>query len=149
MTPYKNSFLWLAVFLFFSTSAYSQSGRLTQEDILRVKEVKQLLSGIDRESLQKTIDDLDKTRYPRINLQIKEAMARTYTDIAGEYKLTSQKRKEWLYSMVCLNMAYLQFGGEQGNSRNTTDLNRLIRQKLKGYLPLNVLKQHGLIYSLE
>ena len=149
MTPYKNYFLGLAIFLLFSPSAYSQSRHLTQQDIQQVKAVKQLLMGIDKESFQKTVHDLEKTRYPRINLQIKEAMAKAYTDIAGEYNVTSQKRKEWLYSMVCLNMAYLQFGGEQGNSKNTTDLNRLIRQKLKGYLPMDTLRQYGMIYSLE
>jgi hypothetical protein len=51
--------------------------------------------------------------------------------------------------MVCLNMAYLQFGGSQGKYGSTTELNRLIRQKLKAYLPSDVLKQPGFIYSLE
>jgi hypothetical protein len=141
--------LILIIALFLSSSAYAQSRYLTQQDIQRVREVKQLLNGIDKESLQQTINDLEKTRYPQINLQIREAMAKTYTDIAQEFNVTGQKKKEWLYSMVCLNMAYLQFGGDQGNSRNSTDLNRLIRQKLNGYLPLKVLKQHGMIYSLD
>jgi len=146
---YKRLLFSLVIILSLSPSAFSQSRRLTEDDIQRVKVVKQLLIGVDKDSLWKTISDLEKTPYPQINLQIKEAMAKAYTDIAGEYNVTGQKKKEWLYSMVCLNMAYFQFGGDQGNSRNTTDLNRLIRQKLKGYLPLKVLKQHGLIYSLD
>lgn len=149
MMPYKKYFLFLIVSLFLAANAYSQSGRLTAQDIQRVKAVKQLLDGVDKESLRQTIDELEKTRYPQINLQIKEAMAKTYTDIAQEFNVTGPKKKEWLYSMVCLNMAYLQFGGDQGNSRNSTDLNRLIRQKLNGYLPLKVLKQYGMIYSLD
>ena len=76
-------------------------------------------------------------------------MAKTYADIVREINVEGQKKKEWLYSMVCLNMAYLQFGGSQGKSGSTTELNRLIRQKLKKYLPPELLKQPGFAYSLE
>ena len=76
-------------------------------------------------------------------------MAKTYADIVREVNVEGKKKKEWLYSMVCLNMAYLQFGGSQGKSGSTTELNRLIRRKLKGYLPPNALKRDGFFYSLE
>lgn len=129
--------------------ANHRSGHLTVSDIERVKVVKTLLDGIDTKSLQETIDELEKTRHPQINLQIMEAMAKTYTDIVKEIDVKGQKKKEWLYSMVCLNMAYLQFGGSQGTSGSTSSLNRFIRQKLRQYLPLNALKQQGFLYSLE
>lgn len=141
------------IFIFLATSAYAQgnyrSGYLTGADIERVKVVKALLYGVDTKSLQETINELKKTRNPQINLQIREAMAKTYTDIVSQIDVKGQKKKEWLYSMVCLNMAYLQFGGSQGTPGSTTSLNRLIRQELKKYLPPNALKQPGFFYSLE
>ena len=143
----------MIIFIFLAASAYAQgnyrSGQLTASDIERVKVVKALLYGIDTKSLRETIDELEKTRHPQINLQIREAMAKAYTDIVSEIDVKGQKKKEWLYSMVCLNMAYLQFGGSQGKSGSTTELNRLIRRKLKEYLPPNALKRDGFFYSLE
>jgi hypothetical protein len=146
-------FFVLIVFIFLAVPAYAEgnykSRHLTAEEIQRVRAVQALLDGIDTKSLQETIRDLERTRHPEINLQMKEAMARAYTDIVREINVEGQKKKEWLYSMVCLNMAYLQFGGNEGKSGSTTELNRLIRQKLIGYLPPNVLKQPGFLYSLE
>jgi hypothetical protein len=139
----------LIIFIFLATSVHAQGDFPTLQDIERVKAEKALLYGIDTKSLRETIDELEKTRHPQINLQIKEAMAKTYTDIVTEINVKGQKKKEWLYSMVCLNMAYLQFGGSQGKSGSTTELNRLIRRKLKEYLPSNVLEQPGFIHSLE
>jgi hypothetical protein len=140
--------IFTIILIFLATSAYA-SGYLTASDIARVKVVKALLYGVDKKSLQETIDELEKTRHPQINLQIREAMAKAYTDIVSEIDVKGQKKKEWLYSMVCLNMAYLQFGGSQGTPGSTTSLNRLIRQELKKYLPPNALKQPGFFYSLE
>ncbi len=143
----------LIIFMFLSVTVHAQGnkpGHLTASQIQRVKALKALLYGIDGKSLQETIDELEKTRHPQINLGIREAMAKAYTDIVGEINVEGQKKKEWLYSMVCLNMAYLQFGGRpMGTPGSTTELNRLIRQKLKEYLPPNVLKQAGFFHSLE
>jgi hypothetical protein len=144
-------FMVFAVFLAASAHAEGSynTSHLSAADIERVKAVKALLYGVDKKSLQETISELERTRQPRINLQMREAMARAYTDIVREINVEGQEKKEWLYSMVCLNMAYLQFGGSQGKPGSTTELNRLIRQKLKEYLPPNALKQAGFIYSLE
>ncbi len=147
------SLLPLIIFIFLSASAHAEEGYknryLTAQEIERVKVVKALLYGIDTKSLRETINELEKTRHPQINLQMREAMAKTYTDIVREINVEGQKKKEWLYSMVCLNMAYLQFGGSQGTPGSTISLNRLIRQKLKKYLPPNALKQPRFLYSLE
>ena len=121
---------------------------MTAQEIQRVRAVKELLEGIDKKSLQETIDELEKTRKPQINLEMREAMAKAYTDIVRDFNVEGQKKKEWLYSMVCLNMAYLQFGGGQGPSDSTTSLNRLIRQELRKYLPPDILKQPGFLYAL-
>jgi hypothetical protein len=142
----------LIIFIFLATSAHAQ-GKQTYfpapQDIERVKAVKALLYGVDTKSLRETIDELEKTRHPRINLQIREAMAKAYTDIVREINVNGQKKKEWLYSMVCLNMAYLQFGGGHGTHGSAGSLNRFIRQKLRKYLPPDALKQPGFLYSLE
>ncbi len=149
--PYKKQFFLLIIFLFLAVSAHAQaqSRHLTAQEIGRVRAVKQLLYGIDSKTLQETIDELERMRYPQINLGLREAMAKTYADIVREYAVDGQKKNEWLYSMVCLNMAYFQFTGSQGTAGDTTSLNRLIRRKLKEYLPPYVLKQPGFLYSLE
>jgi len=135
-----------------ATSAHADEyyrGHLTLQQIERIREVKQILDGVDRDSMQKTIRELEKSRHPQVNIEMKEAEARAFTDIVQEINVEGQKKKEWLYSMICLNMAYLQFGGAQGKYGTTTELNRLIRQKLKEYLPPDINKQPGFLYSLE
>jgi cell division protein FtsB len=148
----KNSLI-LIIFMFITASVHAEeaynSRHLTQQEIQRVKAVKVLLDGIDKKTLWETIAELEKTRHPRLNLEMREAMARAYTDIVRDINVEGQKKKEWLYSMVCLNMAYLQFGGDKGKPGSTTELNRLIRQELLKYLPADVTKQPGFIYSLE
>lgn len=150
---FKKSFLLLIVFIFLTAPAHAQtshgSGYLTTQEIERLRAVKELLGGIDRKSLQETVSELKKSHHPEINVEMQEAMARTYMDLVRDFNIDGQKKKEWLYSMVCLNMAYLQFGGSPGKYGSTTELNRLIRQKLMKYLPADILKQPGFIYSLQ
>jgi hypothetical protein len=150
---FKKQFFLLVIFTFLATSVHAQANHrrslLTAQEIERVKAVKELLYGVDKRSLQETIDELQRARHPQLGLEMQEAMAKAYTDIVKEINVEGQKKKEWLYSMVCLNMAYLQFGGSQGKAGSTTELNRLIRQKLKQYLPPDIFKQPGFLYSLE
>ncbi|MBF0504397.1 MAG: hypothetical protein HQL14_04760 [Candidatus Omnitrophica bacterium] len=151
----KNFFFFLIVFLgfcsgypsVFAVSAYAASHHLTAGEIQRVRAFKELLSEVDTKSLPQTITELEKARYPAINLEMREAIAKTYVDIVREQGVTGQKKKEWLYSMVCLNMAYLQFGGGESPA-STSSLNKLILRKLKEYLPSDVLKQPGFSYSI-
>ncbi len=145
--------IFSVIFVFFlvwsgRVQAYS-TGYLTASQIERVKAAKALLEEVDTKSLSQTIRELERSPHPMTNLEIKEAEAKAYTDIVKEEEVQGQKKKEWLYSMVCLNMAYLQFGGGPGTSRDTTDLNRLIRQKLKKYLPPGLLQQEAVSHSLE
>ena len=149
----KKRFFLFIILIFLAASIPAQaehrSGFLTIQEIERLKAAKALLAGVDKKSLQETIDELGKSRHPALGLEMQEAMARAYKDIVGQMNVQGQQKKEWLYSMVCLNMGYLQFGGSQGKSGSTTELNRLIRQKLKKYLPPDILKQPGFLYSLE
>ena len=150
---FRKRHILLIIFIFLASSLHAQEYHrnrfLTPEEIQRVRAVKELLNGVDKKSLQETIHDIEKSRHPQISLETQEAMAMAYTDIVKEIDVQGQKKKEGLYSMVCLNMAYLQFGGSQGKYGSTTELNRLIRQKLIKYLPPNALKQPGFVYSLE
>ncbi|MDE1921477.1 MAG: hypothetical protein KGJ09_08770 [Candidatus Omnitrophica bacterium] len=147
----RRGFISVTVFLFLALPFAVQNSYarpLTAQEIQRVKAVKEILGRVDKESLWQTIDGLEKTRDPRINLEMKEAQARAYADIVRGYGIDTEAKKEWLYSMVCLNMAYLQFGGDEGRPGSTTELNRLIRQKLIKYLPAGTLKQQGFLDSL-
>jgi len=121
---------------------------LTLEQIQRVRVVKDSLSGVNTQSVMEMIKDLEKSRYPEINLEIKEAEAHAFNDIVVQQDVQDQHKKQWLYSMVCLNMAYLQFSGTAPGS-NTTSLNMLIRQELQKYLPAAVLNKSGFLYSLS
>ena len=150
---FEKKFFTLIIFIFLSSSAhageYYKATHLTLQEIERVRVIKDLLVGVDTKSLRETITELEKSRHLQIDLQMKEAMAKAYVDIVKEINVEGQHKKEWLYSMVCLNMAYLQFGGDKGTRGSTTELNRLIRQKLIAYLPPNFRKQSGSLYSLE
>ena len=120
---------------------------LNEEDINQLKKIKEMLKDVDHKPLAQWIKETQKTQYPRLNISIKEAMAKVYIDIVRDHKVEGVKKKEWLYSMIALNMAYLQFGG--GDSNKAPDLDRLIRQKLKGYLPSGIVSKQGFHYSLE
>ena len=122
---------------------------LTSQEIDRVRQVKELLSGVDTKPLRETIKEIEKSKHPQTNIELQEAMAHAFLDIAKENNVEGIKKKQWLYSMVCLNMAYLQFGGTLGKYGSTTELNRLIRQKLIAYLPRNINTQPGFLNSLE
>jgi len=126
-----------------------RSRLLSTQEIERVRAFKEILNGVDKKSVWATIHELEKSRHPQISLMMQEAMAKAYVDIVKEINVEGEKKREWLYSMVCLNMAYFQFGGTQGKYGSTTELNRLIRQKLIKYLPANALKMPGFVYSLE
>ena len=110
---------------------------------------KSLLDEVDSKSLQRTIAELEASRYPELNLQIMEAMARTYTEIVREQNVARLKDKEWLYAMIALNMANLQFGGAVEKEGRDASLNRMINRKLKEHLPSQALNHPGFSKSVE
>lgn len=139
----------LCVLIALSASGYAQAdGALTPDQMQRLKAVKATLWAVDHKSLRTSVAELEKSSQPELNLEIKEAMAAAYADIVKDYKVEGQNKREWLYSMVCLNMAYLQFNSEQGPSQNASDLNKLIRRQLKKHLPQQAMKQFGFLYSI-
>jgi hypothetical protein len=122
-------------------------GRLMKEDLERVRTFKELIRDVDVKSLEQTIHEIEIASYPELELQMREAIAKTYADIVREQKGIDQAQKEWLYSMVTINMAYLQFGGKQDDSG--TALNMIIRKKLREYLPSDVFTHPGFLQKLE
>lgn len=144
----------MTVFIFlllFSARAFGegngrQASRLSLEQMERVKVCKRLMDGADGKSLEQTVKDLERTLYIEENLLILEAVARTYSEIAHKYEVMGKGRKEWLHSMVMLNMAYLQLGG--GEQAGTSALNMLISRKLVGYLPPDLFKNPEIFQSL-
>ncbi len=140
----------LVLFFFpFHAEAKSYKNHLNQVEIERVKVFKAMIDEVDKKSLDQMIADLEKTSHPLLNLEIKEAMAKTYVDIIREEKVSGRPKKEWLYSMIALNMAYFQFGGDKDSASGSKNLNKLIRSKLKEYLPVNIYTQVGFHASIE
>jgi hypothetical protein len=117
--------------------------RLSQEEKARITALKETFLEVEKKTPEQMISTIEKSPYPQINLAIKEAMARAYVDIVREQNVQGQKKKEWLYSMIALNMAYFQFGGDKDSAAGAKNLNKLIRAKLKTYLPVGIFKQRG------
>ncbi len=124
------------------------AGSFSTGEIARIKAFKALVQEVDQKSLTETVHDLEKSPYPHLNLQMKEAMARVYADLVEDKKVEGKAKKAWLYSMVSLNMAYLQFEGTKDNAGNAEPLNRLIRRKLKECLPKDIIDHPGFRCSL-
>jgi len=141
----------LIIFLFLTSSVYveAKSRHLTMEEIERVRAVKELLGDVDSKTVQQTIKELERSDYPQINLQLKEAMAKTFFDIVRDKNIQGQARQERLLSQISLNMAYLQLGGTQDKAGSAEPLNRLIRKKLREYLPSEIFSSPGFSFVIE
>lgn len=133
--------------LFACTPAFAK-GHLTQAQTDRVRAYKQLIKEADPKTLAQSVAELEKSASPEMNLQIKEAVAQTYAALVVEHKVKGKANKEWLLSMVTLNMAYLQFEGD-ANSAQAAPLDILIRQKLKAALRPGTLDHKDFHHSLE
>lgn len=142
----KIYYLFMLMFTVPSVSL-AASKYLSAADIDHVKAIKAMISDVDHKPLAAWIDELQSSRYPQLNISIKEAMAKAYVDIVRDQGVVGLKKKEWLYSMIALNMAYMQFGG--GDSNQAPELDKLIRRKLKSYLPPGIVDKQGFHYSLE
>jgi len=137
---------WIILLLIIGTPLLANADTLSQAQIQRVKTAKGLLGAADPRTAGEIGDELSKGRFTEENLQIFEAIAQTYRDMVVEYNVGPEK-KEWLHSMILLNMAYFQFGGS--SEANDTGLNIMIRRKLKQYLSPELLADPNLFYSLE
>jgi len=138
-------FLWAAMA---APVGAQGTSALTPAQVHRVKACQQLLAGVDKKSLEQHLQDLG-SRYTEENLQILEAVANAYAEIVEEQQVIGQEKKEWLYSVVMLNMAYLQMGGMHVNRSGDTALNRLIQAKLKRRLSSSLTADENLFYTLD
>ncbi len=130
-------------------AAHSTRAALKTVTLSDVQSFKALLADVDHKTVDQTVNDINRTPYPFITLKIRQAMAQTYHDIVTELKVVGQGKREWLYSMITLNMAYLQFEGQQTQTVKTTALNNLICTKLRAYLTPQIMNHPGFHSSLE
>ncbi|MBP9853779.1 MAG: hypothetical protein KBD53_02795 [Candidatus Omnitrophica bacterium] len=137
------------LFLLSSWSKPAYSSTLTQKEVERVKVCKKLFNGIDGKTLDESITLLEENTYPKENLILLEAMAKTYAEMVEEQNVVDIKKKEWLYSMVKLNMAYLQLGGYQLKKAHAVPLHQVIQTKLKSYIPVELMENRDLFNPLE
>lgn len=122
---------------------------LSSQEIEKVKEIRQILFDIDHRASHHIIEELERTPYPSTSLNMKEAMAKTFAQLVQEQDVQGQDKKQWLYSMITLNMAYLQFVGTKHYKNTDTALNMLIRRKLREFLPADIDSQPGFIQSVD
>lgn len=135
--------LLLIVFLLMTSVVHAQ-GRLSQEQIERVKAFKSRIAEVDKKTLAKTIAEIERTNDPHMVLQIQEAIAKVYSDIVADQAIKDQQTKEWLYSTVSMNMANIQFGGRVGGS-----VNRMITGRLQKALPKGIMDNPNFHVSVE
>ena len=144
----KKIFFWALLILAATTPAFAAREHLSDEALARVEKCKNLTRDVDARSVPKIVKDLERTDYPDINLLILESIARTYDDLVREHNVVGQKKKNWLFGQIKLNMAYLQLtGGEFEGDKNP--LNRKIRKKLKQYLPSEILTDPGFFQKVD
>ncbi len=152
-TAVRSGVLLLAVIVALAPAVYAgnveRAGRLSPEEQERVRVLKLLVRDVDTKSLQETITELEESADPRFTLRLREAMARTYADIVRDRNITDQKQKEWIYSRVAMNMAFLQFGANEFDAGKSGSLNSLIHRKLKEHLPPEILSRPDFRYRLE
>lgn len=138
----------ISFILFLSTTLYGAPGELTQSQLERVKRFKTLIQEVDTKPFTETVSQIFQSPHPEGQLQILEAMAKTYVEIVREYDVAVLSTKKRLYQMILLNMAYFQFGGQE-DSENPSHLNRLIQKKLHEYLSPEILKDPRFFKSLQ
>lgn len=136
--------LLIVAFFFLSISIAFAQGPLSPVQIERVKAFKNIIESVDKKTLLKTISELEKAEDPQFAIQIQEIIAKVYAEIVQEKVVTDQANKEWLYGMVALNMANLQFGGRADDA-----VSRLIVQKLQKNLTADVLSHPDFHVSVE
>jgi hypothetical protein len=148
-------FIFIIFVIFFLPRAYAQNviklscrNALSAEDINRVRTSKSLLGEVDLHSLQATLDRMENTGCPVMQVLMLESIANTYADLIQEYDLPDLAARERLYNKIQMNMAYLQFTGGQTKG-DKSPLNRLIRRKLKDYFPQELLEHPAFFQSVE
>ena len=147
--------LILIFFVFLQCSVQAQEAveltcrrLLTDRQIERIRESKELIADVDHASLQETIEKINRTDCPSIQSLMSVAMARTYAELIREYDLKDRDARERLYHKIQMNMAYLQFTAGRTGGKGSS-LNRLIQQKLIRYLPDEILEHPGFYVTLD
>lgn len=137
----------ILIFIFFVFASFAQA-QPSPAQLKRVEATREMLKDVDKKSLEDTLKELKSSPYFEGSLTILEAVAATYREMVSEYQVEGQAKKEWLHSMVMLNMAYFQLGGS-GEEEGESGLNIIIRRKLKKYLPAELMADRRLFHSLE
>ncbi|MCK5014971.1 MAG: hypothetical protein KAS66_14255 [Candidatus Omnitrophica bacterium] len=140
--------VYLIVFLILAAPA-TAGANFTQAQTHRLIKAKALLMDTEDRSADDLIKEFEKTGLPHEHLDIYEAIAATFRDITTEYGENSPQSRERLLGKIRMNMAYFQLGGPDTDQPGDGELNRLIRRKLKKYLPKDIWDNPELFHSLE
>ena len=124
------------------------AARISPRQMDRLKAYKSAIRDVDGMTLEEDVRRLEISDQPEHALRMLEAIAAVYREIVAEESVSGQARKEWLHSMVALNMAYMQLSGNP-NVRGDSGLNILILKKLRENLPPDTLQYLQSQKSLE
>lgn len=143
----------LRLFCFFSLIIFgavtsSADASLTQKDLQRIIRAKALMMDAEKRSADEIRSEFEESGYPQQQLQIYEAIAKTFRDIVADYKENTAEARVRLLDKIRMNMAYFQFGGSKSEKEGGSELNRLIQRKLKEYLPKDIWDDPNVFHSL-
>lgn len=140
----KRTLYLLFTISLFCTTVWAGTAHLSEAAIQRVKAFAVLVQDVDKPPAA-IVREIEHSKHPLLELSIKEAMAKTYATIVQSQHVENLSKRAWLYSMVKLNMAYLQFGGTESNR----PLDQMILHELKKNLPSDIIDAEGFRFSLE
>ncbi|HOW35362.1 MAG TPA: hypothetical protein PL155_02980 [Candidatus Omnitrophota bacterium] len=132
----------------FAFHAYADQD-LSPGQLSRLKAAKGLIGDADSRSLQEAADELRTSPDTEGALQILEAVAAVYVELVRDYALDDSTARVRLLDKIRMNMAYFQMGGPDSEGPQESDLNILIRRKLKEHLSSELRNNPKLFYSLE
>ena len=140
----------LTIILLFllAASANASGNDLSARQAERLSEARHILAEVDPRSEEAIARELLTTPYPEENLQIYEAVARTYLDLVTRKEIVDPQAKTQLFNKIRLNVAFLQFGGSPASGTGKK-MDVWIRQTLVRHIPAELLGSPALFHSLQ
>lgn len=144
----KKTILAFCVFNLLTFAAYGAQ-ELSLEQTERVKAFKALLGDADARTFAETLSEIKKSPAAEGELQIREAVARTYDALLKKYQPAGREARVRLLDKIRMNMAYFQLGGSDTEDFSAGSLNVVIRRELEKYLSPGLRTDKRLFKSLD
>ncbi|MBZ0166464.1 MAG: hypothetical protein K8I00_06625 [Candidatus Omnitrophica bacterium] len=132
-----------------STNPAAADQPLSELQRKRFQQVRAILEPLDKKDFSEALSELTDVTPVEGHLLLQEVIARTFQELAKEYKLDTAPGRQNLYGRIQMNMAFLQMGGLRLNQLPPRGLDRDIVIRLKKNLPEGIAADTRLFYTLE